>query len=286
MLWVGKLAIAHPFLLQNVICRQYFINMVATIAASDIYSYLRVINPNKQNIIMKKLLVAVCALLLLASCGDKFSVKGTLATDILDGEYAYVKCDVDGGVVTIDSCRVLHSAFELAGTVDSIQLASLYIGNTPIMPFVLEKGDISIDIVPNSISIGGTPLNEELGKLMNEKATLEARMVEIGRLEASMILNGHTPEAAAAFVSDSIAALGVSMESMMNVYIRRNYDNVLAPCIFALLYSAVSVPILSPELERLYEDAPESFRRDAFVNSYYSAAQENMSRMQRAAEEE
>lgn len=235
---------------------------------------------------MKNLLAALSLLLLLPACGNKFSVKGTLATDILDGEYAYVKGTVGSDVFTIDSCKVLHGAFEFAGAADSVQIVSLYIGSTPIMPFVLENGAIAIDIAPNSISVGGTPLNDELGRLMCEKASHEARLVEIGSLEASMILDGHTSEAAADFVRDSIAAVGVSMENMINSYIRRNYDNVLAPCFFALLYSEVAVPILSPELEKLYDEAPESFRNDAFVSEYYNVARENMNRMQRAAEEE
>lgn len=229
---------------------------------------------------MKNYFALFFLLLFVVSCGNDFSVNGTISSNVIDGEYVYVKRVESGVAITIDSCKVSHSSFKLHGVADSAFIASLYIGNTPILPFVAEAGDIDIDITDNAVLVGGTPLNDKLNALILEQSRLEARMTELERMESSMILNGSTAEAAADYVRDSIDAVGASVERLMNSCVRENFDNVLGPCIFALMYSAVPAPILNSELEALFDDAPESFRSDAFVKAFYDVARENARRLE------
>lgn len=229
---------------------------------------------------MKNTLALLLLSLLVISCGDSFCVKGSIVSDVINGEYVYIK-RVDNGVThTIDSCKVRHGAFEMSGTSDSAYIVSLYIGNIPILPFVAERGNIDLQITDDAVTVGGTPLNDELNALIRRQASLERRMTELERLETSLILNGSTTEAAADCVSDSIESVGAVVQELMNSYVRRNFDNVLGPCIFALMYSAVPSPILDDELESLYNDAPEAFRNDSFVKAFYDVARENAARLQ------
>lgn len=214
------------------------------------------------------------------ACGNSYKVKGSISSDVIDGEYVYIKRMSNGVMQTLDSCKVMHGAFEMGGTADSAHVVSLYIGNIPILPFVAERGEIEFEVTDNAIIIGGTPLNDELNTLIREQAVLEARMTELERMETSLILNGSTAEAAADFVSDSIDVVGASMEQLINGYVRRNIDNVLGPCVFALMYSAVPAPIITDELESLYKEAPEAFRNDEFVRSFYEIARENATRLE------
>lgn len=233
---------------------------------------------NQKN--MKNPLVLSFLSLALLSCGNDFSVRGTISSDVVNGEYVYIKMVENGSAVTIDSCRVQHSTFKMRGTADSAFVASLYIGDIPILPFVAEKGNIVFDITDNAIEVGGTPLNDELNLFMREQARFELLMSELERVEASLILNGQSTKAAADYVSDSIEAVGASVEQLIDGYVRRNINNVLGPCIFALRYSGVPAPILNSELESLYNDAPPSFRNDAFVKLFYDVARENANRLE------
>ncbi len=216
----------------------------------------------------------------LLSCGNDFRVKGTISSDAVNGEYVYIKRVENGVVHTIDSCLVQHGLFEMGGTADTAFITSLYIGSVPILPFVAERGCVEMQITDNAVIVSGTPLNEELNELIAKQASLERRMTELERLETSLILNGSTAEAAADCVSDSIEAVGASVQKLMNSYVRRNFDNVLGPCVFALMYSAVPAPILDDDLESLYNDAPPSFRNDSFVKTFYDVARENAARLQ------
>ena len=228
---------------------------------------------------MKNLFIFSMLIALFASCGKGYRIEGSVGSDILDGMSVYVKSEINGAVVKTDSAVVEKSRFFMAGSVDSSFMASLYIGEQPVVPFVVEPGNINIHIAEELVSVKGTPLNNELWALMQQKIELEKRMYELERAETAMILEGATAEAAAEFMGDSITYVGESMERLMNGFIRENLDNVLGPCVFALFYSAVNIPIVTAELESIYNDAPETFRNDSFVEYYYEIARENSRRM-------
>ena len=229
---------------------------------------------------MKNLFALILSAIVFIACNEGYSVKGTIATEVLDGRNVYIKRNIDNTFVIIDSCKITHSTFELTGKADSSHMVALYIDDTPIIPFVAERGRMEIDIQEAGVTIKGTPLNDKLNSLMREQAELEKRMNRFERIETAMILEGSTAEAAQAYVSDSIDAIGAAMEMLMNGYIRKNFDNVLGPCIFALMYSAMPIPLMNDELESLYNDAPVTFRNDAFVKKFYNVARENARRLE------
>ena len=228
---------------------------------------------------MKNLFLLSLLLALFASCEKGYRIEGYVDGDILDGMPVYVKSEINGAVVKLDSAVVEKSRFFMAGSTDSSFITSLYIGEQPVVPFVVEPGRIDIHISEEQVSVKGTPLNNELWTLMQQKMELERRMYELERAETAMILDGATAEAAAEYMGDSITYIGESMEMLMNGFIRANLDNILGPCVFALFYSAVNIPIVTGELESIYNDAPDMFRNDSFVKYYYEIARENSRRL-------
>ena len=161
---------------------------------------------------MKNLFALILSAIVFIACNDGYSVKGTIATEVLDGRNVYIKRNIDNTFVIIDSCKITHSTFELTGKADSSHMVALYIDDTPIIPFVAERGRMEIDIQEAGVTIKGTPLNDKLNSLMREQAELEKRMNRFERIETAMILEGSTAEAAQAYVSDSIDAIGAAME--------------------------------------------------------------------------
>ena len=45
-------------------------------------------------------------------------------------------------MLSIDSAEVIHGMFKMEGITDSTSMASLYMDDESIMPFVIEKGKI------------------------------------------------------------------------------------------------------------------------------------------------
>jgi hypothetical protein len=66
------------------------------------------------------------------------------------------------------------------------------------------------------------------------------------------------------------------MDEYVNKFITDNYENVLGPGIFMMLCSSLPYPVITPQLERILDNAPYSFKMDNRVKSFIAAAKENM----------
>ena len=62
------------------------------------------------------------------------------------------------------------------------------------MPFVIEKGKISISIDNARIVVTGTPLNDRLYDFVGKKTSLDDRAYELERQESRMIMDGKAPD--------------------------------------------------------------------------------------------
>ena len=104
-------------------------------------------------------------------------------------------------------------------------------------------------------------------------------MYELERMEAALILEGHTAESAAVQMEDEFASVGDSLDKYVEDFIKEHYTTVLGPCVFQLLCSAMPYPLMTKQVERLLNDAPESFLSDPYIESFIFAANENKRRM-------
>lgn len=215
------------------------------------------------------------------SCRNEYTVQGFTDDTYFDGARVYLKTDAGGMWHVVDSGDILHGRFSMSGSADSVRIVTLFVGDEAVMPVVVERGVIKIDIGLYEATVGGTPLNDMLAGFIDTKCSFERRMEEFERIENSLILDGHTAESAAAFVRDSVAAVGDSMSAYVEGFIREHYRDVLGPCVFRLLCNTLPYPLMTKQIERILADAPEEFLADGFVSDFADAARENTRRIRR-----
>jgi hypothetical protein len=214
--------------------------------------------------------------LVFASCASEYKIEGNSSVTRLDGKMFFVKVPRNGQMVSVDSAEVVHGLFSMQGEIDSAVIASLYMDEQSIMPLVVEKGDIQIQIETARINVSGTPLNDELYRFVAEKEALDDRAYEVERMESRMIMEGKSMEEVEYAIRKERELLSKEMDSLVKGFIQKNYNNVLGPGVFVMLCSNFPYPVLTPLIEEIVADAPESFKNDALVKEYMEAAQKNM----------
>ena len=118
---------------------------------------------------------SVILLLLGTSCASEYQIEGNSSVTKLDGKMFVVKIPRDGQMMPIDSAEVIHGLFKMQGEIDSVVIASLYMGDQSIMPLVVEEGNIRIMIDNARVMVSGTPLNDELYRFVGKKSLLDKR---------------------------------------------------------------------------------------------------------------
>ncbi|MCD7817068.1 MAG: hypothetical protein LUH12_10435, partial [Bacteroides sp.] len=77
------------------------------------------------------------------------------------------------------------------------------------------------------------------------------------------------------------AALADEMNNLAKEFIQQNYENVLGPGVFLMLFNGMPYPVLTPMMEEIVSKAPESFMNDPLVKEYVAVARSNMEKMNR-----
>ena len=231
-------------------------------------------------IYMKKILWSVVSILAFASCSTGYKIEGSSSVLRLDGKMLFVKIPQGNQMVKIDSAEVIHGMFSLEGIVDSVSIASLYMDDESIMPFVVEDGNIRILIDNAQMKVTGTPLNDKLYHFVKRKSALEDRAYEVERLESRMIMDGKSEEEIAMEVEKEREKLSNELDELAKTFIQENYDNVLGPGIFIMLCNGFPYPVVTPVIEEIVNGAPETFKNNRMVKEYMDAARENMKKLQ------
>ena len=229
---------------------------------------------------MKKILWSVVSILAFASCSTGYKIEGSSSVLRLDGKMLFVKIPQGNQMVKIDSAEVIHGMFSMEGIVDSVSIASLYMDDESIMPFVVEDGNIRILIDNAQMKVTGTPLNDKLYHFVKRKSALEDRAYEVERLESRMIMDGKSEEEIAMEVEKEREKLSNELDELAKTFIQENYDNVLGPGIFIMLCNGFPYPVVTPVIEEIVNGAPETFKNNRMVKEYMDAARENMKKLQ------
>lgn len=222
----------------------------------------------------KLFLVSLLFQLMLASCAT-FKVEGTTSVPALDGRKVYIKVPHEDTMVELDSCEVVHGIFRMGGDVDSVMLATLYLGGESLMPVVIERGNIRISIENSGLRVSGTPLNERLYKFINDKNSLELRLSESSHREMQLILEGTPAAEAEAQTQREMEQLTEEMNALVGDFVKGNFDNPLSIQIFAIYCQSFPKPVVTPVIQDILDHAPESFREDGFVKEYLRLAAED-----------
>ena len=229
---------------------------------------------------MKAYLWVVIFLLALSSCSTGYKIEGSSSVLRLDGKMLFVKIPQGNQMIKIDSAEVIHGIFSMEGIVDSTVIASLYMDDESIMPFVVEDGDIKIQIDNAHIMVSGTPLNDKLYHFVKSRNILEDRAYEVERMESRMIMDGKSEEEIALEVGKEREKLSKELDELAKTFIQENYDNVLGPGVFIMLCNSFPYPVLTPVIEEIVNGAPEKFKNDTLVKGYMEIARENMKKYQ------
>ncbi|MBR4922931.1 MAG: DUF4369 domain-containing protein [Bacteroidaceae bacterium] len=229
---------------------------------------------------MKNYLWAVILLVAFASCSTGYKIEGSSSVLRLDGKMLFVKIHQGNEMIKVDSAEVIHGVFSMEGIVDSTVIASLYMDDENIMPFVMEDGDIRIQIDNADIMVSGTPLNDKLYHFVKSRNILLDRAYEVERLESRMIMDGKSEEEIAEEVVKEREKLSKELDDLAKTFIQENYENVLGPGVFIMLCSSFPYPVLTPVIEEIVNGAPEKFKNDSMVKGYMEVARENMKKYQ------
>ena len=214
-----------------------------------------------------------------ASCSSEYHIQWSSSVPRLDGKMLFVKVPQGGEMMNVDSAEVVHGYFRMKGEIDTSMIASLYMDDQSIMPLVIERGEIEIQIDNARIMVKGTPLNEKLYDFITKKSLLDDQAYEVERLESRMIMDGKSMDVIEKEVNSERDKISNEMENLVKTFIQDNYENVLGPGIFLMLCNGFPYPLMTPLLEDLVNSAPDCFKNHNLIKEYVEVARANMEKM-------
>jgi len=219
--------------------------------------------------------ISTALILTWVSCAEKYVIEGTTSQYFQDGTVAYIKQfeigsqDID--FRSIDSCEVLHGKFDMSGALDSVMMVRLYMG-ADNFPMVLEPGRVTISIADNVVKIEGTELNERLYAFLTKRDSLKIMYDDLPNRESKMYLDGYTQQEILQELGAEELRLQNEVDRLETQFVKDNYDNVLGVTWFLrLCYEArdyYGFVTTTPQIDEIYMQAPESFKKNKMVATY------------------
>lgn len=255
---------------------------------------------------MNKILYALVILLALTSCTKSYYIHGTSNISSLDGRQLYLKGGSGDSLITLDSCEVVHGNFSFKGTLDSVQVAQIYMDDMNLQfPIVLEEGDIQLKLDNTLLRVSGTPLNEKLNTFWTKFTQLRNKFIEIDHEEGVSIMNGHDEEATNARLIKKALLVYANIDKLFTAFVTNNFDNTLSTWGFLTRVSydmtpnaypiwmndylyANAVSQLPSWVEFIMAKAPDVFKNNAAIKDFYEKfqrAQKEMNGMELPTQE-
>ena len=228
---------------------------------------------------ISNIIYSVTFLSFFASCASEYHIQGSSSVPRLDGKMLFVKVPQGGEMMNVDSAEVVHGYFRMKGEIDTSMIASLYMDDQSIMPLVIERGEIEIQIDNARIMVKGTPLNEKLYDFITKKSLLDDQAYEVERMESRMIMDGKSMDIIEQEINSERDKISNEMENLVKTFIQENYENVLGPGIFLMLCNGFPYPLMTPLLEELVNGAPDCFKNHNLIKEYVEVARANMEKM-------
>ncbi len=255
---------------------------------------------------MNKILYALVILLALTSCTKSYYIHGTSNISSLDGRQLYLKGGSGDSLITLDSCEVVHGNFSFKGTLDSVQVAQIYMDDMNLQfPIVLEEGDIQLKLDNTLLRVSGTPLNEKLNTFWTKFTQLRNQFIEIDHEEGVSIMNGHDEEATNARLIKKALLVYANIDKLFTAFVTNNFENTLSTWGFLTRVSydmtpnaypiwmndylyANAVSQLPSWVEFIMAKAPDVFKNNAAIKDFYEKfqrAQKEMNGMELPTQE-
>ena len=219
------------------------------------------------------------AMMMAVSCSTQYVVNGTSTVESLEGKTLYLKVYQNDDMQTIDSSSVVHGKFRFGGVFDSTMMANVYLGESSVMPLVIEEGQVSMKIDETTQSATGTPLNDTLSAFIRRKTQLDAQLAELPHKQTQMIMAGMDLDDITLELNKEAEGLAAQNDRLVTRFIISNSTNVLGPGIFMILTSSFRFPVLNPQIEEITTHASPYFMNHPYVREYLKAAEANMEKI-------
>ena len=230
---------------------------------------------------MNRILYFFAVVVAFTSCAESYNIQGASSVSSLDGSKLYLKGIKNNELTSIDSCEVIHGKFKFAGLLDTTMVVNLFMDEQSLMiPIVLEEGNISVRIDKGSCKVSGTHLNEVLYEFIDQHNQLDNRLNELDHRYSQMLLDAIDEETINEEISREASVIAMEEDSLVTHFIVDNFDNVLGPWGFMMLTGGFEYPMLTPQIDHIMSQAPDTFKNDPYVSRYYKAANEIEQRMQ------
>lgn len=218
------------------------------------------------------LTLIVTALLVFTACSKQYNIDGNSSLSCLDGQKLYLRVTKFGEehhqTIDLDSCYVIHGRFTFGGSVDSIAMAEVYMGDERLMPIVLEDGKLFMQVDNYGQTITGTPLNERLTEFLRKRSRYYNELWELDRIARRLLYEGHSMTEVIHKLEPQRKELVQQIEDIEVEFVLENSSNALGPGYFLQMAQQMVFPIMTDQLQRIVNQAPRDFFRNPAVRNF------------------
>ena len=214
-------------------------------------------------------------ILIISSCSQSYRIEGTSSIHMLDGKKLYIRAYLNDHWTKVDSAEIVHGNFYMTGSIDSTYMAMLFMDNNAIMPFIMEGGNMRITISNSVFTVKGTPLNDSLYTFLENRNQFDIELEDLKRKEARMMISGFTLSEIQHKIEPEEQRILFEKQEHTKNFIKRNYNNLLGTNTFIMLCGLMQYPVITPLIQDIIDDAPESFLSNELVKRYVKIAKEN-----------
>jgi hypothetical protein len=219
---------------------------------------------------MKKIILLLSATVFLISCSKtKYTISGT-AKGIENGKTIIMETqDAAGmGLIAVDTVKVENGKFEITGKATEPSFHMLQVeGANEKFPFILENGDITIEINKDSISkskVSGTYNNDEYVKFNAELMKIQKGLMDFQK-NNTQLMNTAQQNKDTAVINKLMKEFGRLQEAASNesknkysTYAETNPKSFISALIIQGMSSDPSVDV--KKIEKLFNSLDESLK--------------------------
>ncbi len=205
----------------------------------------------------KKFLMAICAVVVLASCSTKtdgYELNAALKGDVENGTNVYLRTlDSLNQLMDVDTTQVQEGSFTFAGKQDIPHLHYLAVDGLPgTVPVILENGDISVKFQKDSLQfaeVKGTLQNDLFMDFLRETRTIS----DMGRSLQDDFRNASANRDTAAVESlrEEFFELQEKMKTFNIDFVKENPDALISALVLENLMRTKAIPF--DEAQTLYD---------------------------------
>lgn len=177
---------------------------------------------------MRKILITLIAATFLVSCKkEDYTISGNIK-GYKEGDYVYLEIQDGDKPKAIDSIKLKGGKFEFKGKADSLDIAFIKIPALSCMfPFVLENGEIKVEINQDSIltpKISGTASNDDLQKFNKDIIKLNKAITDYAMKNQQIYVDATNKKDMATIqkLTSEIKVLETKMMDYPKNYIKEN----------------------------------------------------------------